>query len=149
MIDFQPADERILTFCAGAYGAHMEDHILNGWKEISSHLSRGVRTAQRWERQFGMPVHRPASKQRTAVVAFSNELDIWLIKNRSKLGCISLGCDSESDPALLRKTLLQLQAEAKELSAKVSGFERHLREIAVEGDGSGVEDDPAKFGTYN
>jgi hypothetical protein len=52
--------------------------ILNGWKQISNHLDRGVRTAQRWEALLGMPVHRPALKDRSAVVAFSDELESWL-----------------------------------------------------------------------
>jgi len=52
--------------------------ILNGWKQISHHIDRGVRTAQRWEALLGMPVHRPALKDRSAVVAFSDELESWL-----------------------------------------------------------------------
>jgi hypothetical protein len=52
--------------------------ILNGWKQISTHIERGVRTAQRWEALLGMPVHRPALKDRSAVVAFSDELESWL-----------------------------------------------------------------------
>jgi hypothetical protein len=52
--------------------------ILNGWKEISNHIERGVRTAQRWEVLLGMPVHRPALKDRSAVVAFPDELDRWI-----------------------------------------------------------------------
>jgi hypothetical protein len=31
---------------------------LDGWKEIASYIGRGVRSAQRWERELGMPVHR-------------------------------------------------------------------------------------------
>ncbi len=58
----------------------MDRKILNGWKEISSHLQRGTRTAQRWE-ILGMPVHRPAHKDRSAVVAFSDELDRWLVRH--------------------------------------------------------------------
>src|ERR1700722_8766977 len=56
----------------------MSRQILNGWKEISNHIERGVRTAQRWESLLGMPVHRPALKDRSAVVAFSDELEGWL-----------------------------------------------------------------------
>ena len=56
----------------------MSRQILNGWKEISNHIERGVRTAQRWEVRLGMPVHRPALKDRSAVVAFTDELDRWL-----------------------------------------------------------------------
>src|SRR4051812_41766571 len=55
-----------------------ERRILNSWKEIASYLGRGVRTVQRWEAQLGLPVHRPAGKDHSAVVAFSSELDQWL-----------------------------------------------------------------------
>jgi CheY-like chemotaxis protein len=55
-----------------------ERQILNGWKEIAIFLGRGIRTVQRWENKHGMPVHRPAGKDRTAVLAFSDELAQWL-----------------------------------------------------------------------
>jgi hypothetical protein len=58
----------------------MSRKILNGWKEISNHIERGVRTAQRWEALLGMPVHRPALKDRSAVVAFADELDRWIAR---------------------------------------------------------------------
>jgi len=53
---------------------------LNSWKEISEHVGRSVRTVQRWERQFGFPVHRPAGKPRSAVVALPAEIDTWIKK---------------------------------------------------------------------
>jgi len=31
---------------------------LNGWKEIASFLGKGVRTAQRWEKDYGLPFPR-------------------------------------------------------------------------------------------
>ena len=52
--------------------------ILNSWKEIANYLGRGVRTVQRWERDLGLPVHRPKGKDRSAVVAFPEELNTWL-----------------------------------------------------------------------
>jgi hypothetical protein len=55
-----------------------ERRILNSWKEIATYLGRGVRTVQRWEAQLGLPVHRPAGKDHSAVLAFSSELDQWL-----------------------------------------------------------------------
>ena len=55
-------------------------NILNSWKEIASYLGRGVRTVQRWERDLGLPVHRPKGKDRSAVLAFPEELDQWLQK---------------------------------------------------------------------
>ena len=51
--------------------------ILNGWKEIATHLGRGVRTVQRWE-SLGLPIRRPKRKDRSAVTAFSDEVDEWL-----------------------------------------------------------------------
>ncbi len=51
---------------------------LNGWKEIASYFGRGVRTVQRWEKVFGMPVHRIGTGRGENVHAFSEELDGWL-----------------------------------------------------------------------
>ena len=52
--------------------------ILNSWKEIASYLGRGVRTVQRYEQAYKLPVRRPAGRDRTAVMALSEELDSWL-----------------------------------------------------------------------
>jgi len=52
--------------------------ILNSWKEISSYIGRGVRTVQRWEELYGLPVHRAAGRDRSAVYALSDEIDAWL-----------------------------------------------------------------------
>jgi hypothetical protein len=51
--------------------------ILNGWKEISTYLRMGVRTVQRYE-EFGLPIRRPAGKQRGSVIATKGELDTWV-----------------------------------------------------------------------
>ncbi len=52
--------------------------VLSSWKEIASHLGKGVRTVQRWERELGLPVHRPVAKQRGIVLAFPEELHQWV-----------------------------------------------------------------------
>jgi len=104
-------------------------HILNGWKEISSYIDRVARTAQRWELQFGMPVHRPANKRRTAVVAFADELDVWLIRNADALNGASHRASDETDRARLQETLFRLQFETKELTAKLLHLE-HLHDTA-------------------
>ena len=49
---------------------------LDSWKEIASYLRRGLRTAQRWERDAGLPVRRVAGNG-GAVYAFRAELDTW------------------------------------------------------------------------
>src|SRR5258708_35585226 len=63
---------------ADAAGMKMQRRILHSWKEIASYIGRGVRTIQRYEVQFGLPVHRPAGSSRSAVMAFSDEIDAWL-----------------------------------------------------------------------
>ena len=51
--------------------------ILTGWKEIADYLGKGVRTVQRYERELQLPIHRPAGKSYSSVVAFKLELDRW------------------------------------------------------------------------
>ncbi len=64
-------------------GAPQNRKILTGWKEIANYLGRGVRTVQRYESQYGLPIRRPAGKDRSSVMASPDELDQWL--NRSVL----------------------------------------------------------------
>jgi len=53
--------------------------LLNGGKEIAKHVQRGVRTVQRWERDFGLPVRRLGDGARAPVIADSEEVDQWLL----------------------------------------------------------------------
>jgi hypothetical protein len=50
---------------------------LNGWKEIAGHLGKGTRTAQRWEKEYGLPVHRVGREGGEIVFAFRDEIDRW------------------------------------------------------------------------
>ncbi len=52
--------------------------VLSGWKEIASHLGKGVRTVQRYERELGLPVRHPAHKSRGSVIATRAEIDAWV-----------------------------------------------------------------------
>ncbi|HWC18820.1 MAG TPA: hypothetical protein VG498_17555 [Terriglobales bacterium] len=61
-----------------ATSTSLERRVLHSWKEISSYTGRGVRTIQRYETQFGFPIHRPAGSPRSAVLAFTDEVDGWL-----------------------------------------------------------------------
>ena len=50
---------------------------LDSWKEIAHHLGVHVRTAQKWERERGLPVHRlPGVRSR--VSAHTASLDAWV-----------------------------------------------------------------------
>lgn len=54
--------------------------VLNSWKEISAFVGRGIRTAQRWERSSGMPVHRIGHGNRAPVYVVVSELNFWMTK---------------------------------------------------------------------
>jgi hypothetical protein len=61
-----------------------ENDLLSSWKEIASYLDCDVRTAHRWEKEYGLPVHRLGKGVRTRVFAYEYELDTWLQKKASK-----------------------------------------------------------------
>jgi hypothetical protein len=57
-------------------------NILNTWKEIANYLDVEVKTAQRWEKELCMPVHRSKISPKSRVFAYKDELDAWNPKNR-------------------------------------------------------------------
>jgi len=50
---------------------------LESWKQIAAYLQRDVRTAKRWEKSEGLPVHRHAHQARSSVYAYPSELEAW------------------------------------------------------------------------
>lgn len=82
--------------------------ILTGWKEIAAHLRRGIRTVQRWE-SAGLPVKRVTKSPRAPVVADSEEIDAWTLRNPVVIG-------THLSPELRRATIQrarELRAEAQ------------------------------------
>jgi DNA-binding transcriptional regulator YiaG len=59
------------------------DGFLNSWKDVARFVGISVRTVQRWERYAGLPVHRPARKLRSPIVAIPEEIERWLNSERS------------------------------------------------------------------
>lgn len=53
---------------------------LDSWKSIAEYLHRDVRTAIRWEKDRGLPVHRIPGGKRGGVFAYQSELDEWLAR---------------------------------------------------------------------
>ena len=100
-------------------------NILNSWKEIANYLGRGVRTVQRWERDLGLPVHRPKGKDRSAVVAFPEELNTWLqqtpmrsatmFSDPQPAGRKVTAAVSTRDPNLVIQDVRQTSARAQKL----------------------------------
>ncbi len=50
---------------------------LDSWKEIAEYLGRDVRTAIRWEKERGLPVHRVPG-EKGGVFALQEEIEAWL-----------------------------------------------------------------------
>jgi hypothetical protein len=60
---------------------------LDSWKEIAAYISRDIRTAMRWEKERGLPVHRvPGDGARQPVFAYKDELDEWLERKEGSAG---------------------------------------------------------------
>jgi len=98
--------------------------VLNSWKEIAAHLGRGVRTVQRWEQGLGLPIHRPRGRNRSAVLAFPEELDQWLRQTPVRAEAIrndgngefspsETSLTDETTPLQISKTLQVVRADKK------------------------------------
>jgi hypothetical protein len=61
-------------------GTSADSHpaVLTSWKEIARYMGKGVRTVQRWEQDFGLPVRRPQGSNKKAVLARPRDLDAWV-----------------------------------------------------------------------
>jgi hypothetical protein len=56
---------------------------LESWKEIAAYLQRDAKTARRWEKEEGLPVHRHSHKSRSSVYAYPGEIDAWRISRKT------------------------------------------------------------------
>jgi hypothetical protein len=101
-----------------------QSQFLSGWKEIANYLGKGVRTVQRYERELGLPVRRPAGKPTGSVVATKAELDAWVAASpiREAFELTRLGKNPSTaaiesmrqglaEMARLRETMLGLRRE--------------------------------------
>ncbi|MGA8531573.1 MAG: hypothetical protein WB622_17770 [Acidobacteriaceae bacterium] len=52
--------------------------VLTSWKDIARYMGKGVRTVQRWEQDFGLPVRRPLRSNKKAILARPSDLDAWV-----------------------------------------------------------------------
>jgi hypothetical protein len=93
--------------------------ILSGWKEIARHLGRGVRTAQRYERELALPIRRPTGKSHGSVVATADELDTWVtaipIREQFRLTHSALNTDIMEQLRRNVQLMSQLQKETHRL----------------------------------
>jgi hypothetical protein len=88
--------------------------ILTSWKEIGQYLGKGVRTAQRWERESGLPVRRRENHAQNAVLAIPEELDEWVRScTRGPTGPAAESLRREM--AILRKESIELRRRVEEI----------------------------------
>lgn len=94
--------------------------ILSSWKEIAEFLGKGVRTAQRWERELGLPVRRPPGKDSRVVFALREELTAW-VKAQPYAGMATVAAVTELQPMpVIAGEKLQRTVELKPLSRRAS-----------------------------
>ncbi len=55
-----------------------KENLFSSWKEIAAYLECDRRTAIRWEKSMGLPIHRMEGTSKSRVFAYKNELDEWL-----------------------------------------------------------------------
>lgn len=101
--------EKPLQKCPVANG------ILYTWKQISDYSGRGVRTLQRWERDFGFPVHRPDQRHKSAVVTTRREVDEWF---RTRPLKDSHGTVKKRNPQAIPKRARELTESAHRLEVE-------------------------------
>ena len=61
------------------------NHVLRSWKDIAQYMGTCVKTVQRWERAYDLPVRRVQPGKGSVVLAFTNEVDQWLLKRTHNL----------------------------------------------------------------
>jgi predicted DNA-binding transcriptional regulator AlpA len=115
--------------------------FLSGWKEIASYLGKGVRTVQRYERELGFPVRRPAGKSHAGVIATRAEVDAWVAASpiRKQFVLSSTPLDWETAMENVKKGVqtmgalrAQMQALRGELQASVSDLRRSIQGIRLD-----------------
>ena len=98
--------------------------ILSGWKQIADHLGKGVRTVQRYERELGLPIRRPAGKSSGSVIATAGELDAWVTASpiRAQFELAQPAVNTEMLEELRRnlKEMARLRKETQEVRHAVS-----------------------------
>lgn len=81
--------------CAAENSSRVTD--LMSWQDIASYMGKGVRTVQRWEQDFGLPVRRLPGPKKRAVLARPCDIDAWV-----ELRCgTRAGSITESSPLKL------------------------------------------------
>jgi hypothetical protein len=66
------------------------NHVLRSWKDIAQYMGTCVKTVQRWERAYDLPVRRVQPGKGSVVLAFTNEVDQWLLQRTHNLNTTAM-----------------------------------------------------------
>ncbi len=92
--------------------------LLSSWKEIAAYLRKSVRTVQRWEKELGLPLHRPTSADKRIVLAYQKELDRWARTHSGGTNGDGVHPDREQLRAIRNRATKRLKAVVR--TARVS-----------------------------
>ena len=111
-------------YSCGVNMGNSQLEILSGWKQIAHHLGKGVRTVQRYERELGLPIRRPAGKSGGSVIATAGELDAWVtaspIGEQFELARTVINTDMLEQLRRNVKEMVRLRKETHEVRSAVS-----------------------------
>jgi hypothetical protein len=106
---------------------------LTCWKDIAHYFGKGVRTVQRWEREFGLPVRRPQgafhNSAKSPVIADPRDLDAWL-QARWALRPAKEDNEASRPASASPRASLELHLrQSRELRHKMKAMQEEHREI--------------------
>ena len=114
--------------------------VLTSWKEIARYMGKGVRTVQRWEMDFGLPVRRPHGSNKKAILARPSDLDAWVAmrctmsersREKAPAMCARASLSAEMETArMLRESQRELRAE---LQAELATLRVRLLKVWEQG----------------
>jgi transposase len=105
------------------------DLILSSWKEIAAFFGKGVRTVQRWERQFNLPVRRPFGSDKKIVLARTAELERWMGQQTSPAEPLAVQQAFERVQHM-RTLVLNMQKQTERLQSNTARFVDHYARIS-------------------
>lgn len=96
--------------------------VVSGWKGIAAYLGKGVRTVQRYERELGLPIHRPGGKITGSVITTKAELDAWVAASplRDAFDLTQVNRDVERNSRQVLSELRALVSQARRLRSETA-----------------------------